>query len=209
MNPAELTSLHAVARTGCGLRVDFLRQADRVAHRISLVAGQQPWPLLDSCEGSPLDAWPASPALQEVQFQAQPAAGRVVLAVGMAGTSHWSLSVTAAEDPPALLFDVACRVRTQPSWLGSRYRAANTASSTQLPAAAECRLAGMACRIEPRGSQRPEEMRITASGSEVTITVPGGEGPLPRTIRWQYGLVLVPGLDHGRVRPFFLTDELD
>jgi hypothetical protein len=197
MNPVELTSLHAVARTGCGLRVDFLRQADRVAHRISLVADERPWPLLDSCEGSPLDTWPASPALQEVQCQAQPAAGRVALAVGMAGTSHWSLSVTAAEDPPALLFEVACRVRAQPSWLGSRYRAANTACWTQLPAAAECRLAGMACRIEPSGSQRPDEVRITAAGADVAIAVLERAGPLPSTVRWQYALVLVPGLDSG------------
>jgi len=50
------------------------------------------------------------------------ATGPAVLGVGLAGRSHFSASVTACPDRPgALLFEIACRIREQPDWLGSTY----------------------------------------------------------------------------------------
>jgi len=47
-----------------------------------------------------------------------------LLGVGQAGKSHWSISIEPLdfEGDAAFRFDVACRTRSHPSWLGSTYR---------------------------------------------------------------------------------------
>jgi hypothetical protein len=65
--------------------------------------------------------WPASPPLVEVSLVA---AGQrpAVLAVGLAGRSHFSLAVVACpEQPDTLLFEAAARVVESGGWLGSTY----------------------------------------------------------------------------------------
>jgi hypothetical protein len=70
-------------------------------------------------------AWPASPPWQELHVH-DGAEGKSLMLVGRAGTSHWSMSVTASADAPALIFDVACRVREPPDFLGTTYRLSRT-----------------------------------------------------------------------------------
>lgn len=102
------------------VRAVFSWADDRWRHVILL--DDSPWAesLEDQADGRAA-AWPCSPPLVELSA-VQAATGPAVLAVGLAGRSHFSASVTACpERPDALLFEIACRVREQPGWLGSTY----------------------------------------------------------------------------------------
>src|SRR6185295_18531562 len=96
------------------LRVTFKRQGDRYGHLVELVTGGQATPLLKSIEGTPDEDWPASPALKELHFENRPDGKQVALLVGMAGRSHWSLSVELDPIAEQVEFDVACRLRDEP-----------------------------------------------------------------------------------------------
>lgn len=102
------------------VRAVFSWVGDRWRHVILL--DDRPWAesLEDRADGRDA-AWPCSPPLVELSG-VETATGPAVLAVGLAGRSHFSASVTASPDrPDALLFEIACRVREQPGWLGSTY----------------------------------------------------------------------------------------
>lgn len=102
------------------VRVAFSWAGDRWRHAILI--DDTPWAesLEDRADDRDAD-WPCSPPLVELST-VQTATGPAVLAVGLAGRSHFSASVTACpERPDALLFEIACRVREQPGWLGSTY----------------------------------------------------------------------------------------
>ena len=65
------------------------------------------------------NAWPISPPLQQVsieQINGRPCA----LAVGAAGTNHFSLSIQPTDD--GFYFEWACRLKTSPQRLGTQYR---------------------------------------------------------------------------------------
>ncbi|MFM7073965.1 MAG: hypothetical protein ACKO38_19435 [Planctomycetota bacterium] len=78
--------------------------------------------LLESCEGQSGDIWPASPPLQQLLVESRAEAGQVALLVGMAGRSHWSLSVEPLADRIGFRFDAACRLSGPPEWLGHVWR---------------------------------------------------------------------------------------
>lgn len=101
--------------TDGGLIAAFLRHDDRTGHRIDF----RDRGLLQSVESDSSEPWPLSPPLQQLSIE-DLGAGPVGLLVGMAGKSHWSVSVEAREE--MLVFDVACRVRGEPERLGSTYR---------------------------------------------------------------------------------------
>lgn len=66
-------------------------------------------------------AWPASPPLVELS-QLELAHGQAVLGVGLAGRSHFSASVAPhPSEPDTLVFEMACRIKDAPGWLGSTY----------------------------------------------------------------------------------------
>ena len=105
----------------CGLlRIEFVWSADRYGHRIltSTPGGEC---ILTSREGRPDEKWPPSPPLQSLHLEDRPGGVRIAMLVGMAGRSHWSMSVETDIARSRLLFDVACRVSEQPLWLGSSY----------------------------------------------------------------------------------------
>jgi hypothetical protein len=111
---------------GRGLRVAFYWQGDRYAHVVATVeqAGSEREvvaALLSSKEGNDANPWPPSPPLQSLSIEQRPT-GAVALLVGMAGSSHWSMSVEARVESGQLEFDVACRAATGADWLGSVYR---------------------------------------------------------------------------------------
>lgn len=129
------------------LRVRFFRQADRFSHHVALVDRGAPpvtLPLLSAVEGSDQQHWPPSPTLQDLAVEpsrngtdagGDPAlAGHVGLLVGMAGKSHWALSVESRPGASAFTFDVACRIQAQPEWLGSCYALESEAEWEALPA---------------------------------------------------------------------------
>jgi hypothetical protein len=161
------------------LRVDFQRCGDRYAHQISHHLSDGTGGLMISQEGSSEDAWPPSPALQSLHLETRPDGTKTAMLVGMAGRSHWSMSVEADVQQNRLLFDVACRVHEPPGWLGSTYNMC--AGGKNLPLD---RLALAAWH----GGQAGEEIAVQIdrlSGS-VRISAPQAAGTFPHTIRWRY-----------------------
>ena len=112
---------------GWSLRVDFDRAHDRWLHRIFLVvpAGSDivgPVLLLESVEATAEDDWPISPPLQFVSIETRPKKLPVALLMGMSGDGHWSASIEQLPAELTLRFDIACRAKSRPENLGSRYR---------------------------------------------------------------------------------------
>lgn len=98
----------------------FVWCGDRYAHQLELTQDGQSWVLVRSLEGADGEAWPASPALQQLDIQTSGSGGSCALLLGMAGKNHWSASVeTKAE---SLVFDIACRAQAPAEWLGSSYQ---------------------------------------------------------------------------------------
>lgn len=118
-----------------GIAVVFRWCSDRWRHTVTF-AGES---LAESVEGTADggDArWPVSPPLVElsaIDLQGGPA----LLAVGLAGRSHFSASVRPhPERADTLLFEIACRVKERPSWLGSTYATGSVTESVAPPDAA-------------------------------------------------------------------------
>jgi len=70
---------------------------DRFGHVIALAEGDARIELLRSVEGDHTHSWPPSPPLQEVHLEQRGDGASIALAVGKAGSSHWSLSVEPAD----------------------------------------------------------------------------------------------------------------
>jgi hypothetical protein len=160
------------------IKIAIVRRADRYAHQIQVDGSA--W--LESIEGSEADRWPASPPLQELASHPQPAGGEALLLVGMAGRSHWSLSVTVVAPPDRLRFDVACRASEPPVWLGSTYRLRPGITATSesgrwllVKVNSESRLA-----LEAIGAE------VGFAAGELTIRPTDHPTKLPATARWQY-----------------------
>jgi hypothetical protein len=159
----------------CGLlRIEFVWSADRYRHRILTSAPGGEY-FLTSREGRPDEKWPPSPPLQSLHWEVRPGGVRVVMLVGMAGRSHWSMSVEADAGRGRLVFDVACRVSEQPLWLGSSYDISPPKNGLSL-----------GLNIEP--------MLLAAllfeNPERAAISAPAEDGPLPRTVRWSYSITL-------------------
>jgi hypothetical protein len=154
------------------LRIVFPWHVDRYAHEIWLRDGIDWIRVLASVEGSPEEAWPASPPFQSLEI-ADRAATPVALLVGMAGKSHWSASVEMDGRARLVRFEVACRVREgDVGTLGSTYR--------HCPGPVPCD--ALAVELERRFG--PVELRH--SGDLLEIAVPDCETQAARTIRWNY-----------------------
>lgn len=163
--PSAATDIRdaAILRAG-GLAVMFERRGDRIAHRIVIVDQAGERLLLESVEGTPDDPWPPSPALQEGRIES--AAGRgVAMLVGMAGKSHWSVSIEADAERESLTFDVACRIKQSAEWLGSIY-----SSEERGLALIDC---DKSCTLK----NEPNRLLIAPPTERIA---------LPATIRWRY-----------------------
>src|SRR5262245_34232670 len=119
---SSMRSCLEALRDGNGLRIIFERRQDRYAHSIEVVHGESKQVPLSSIEGDDQTAWPASPPLQQLSFERRPDGSTIALAIGMAGSSHWSLSAETDSTQLACEFDVACRCVREPEQLGSRYQ---------------------------------------------------------------------------------------
>ncbi|HZZ72918.1 MAG TPA: hypothetical protein VFE24_11755 [Pirellulales bacterium] len=168
------------------LRLSFHRRQDRYAQRLAVAFGESfidLWESVDSprllCNEQPED-WPPSPPWQDVHIETRSDGVEIALAVGQAGSSHWSLSVEPVPGGQGLLFDVACRVKSLPRWLGNSYRRIST-----LGAHADLyALLDFAFAPSYEELTRTETNRYEWRISPAVLT-----GPFPRTIRWQYQVV--------------------
>lgn len=94
---------------------------DRFATELHCQSGTECQRCWFSREGTPEDAWPASPPLQQL-VQEEGNGSPVMLGVGMAGTSHWSISYSLSPDRETLIMEAACRLTACPDmWIGSRF----------------------------------------------------------------------------------------
>ncbi|TWT82242.1 hypothetical protein CA13_37040 [Planctomycetes bacterium CA13] len=77
---------------------------------------------MNSIEGRGETDWPSSPPIQQLSLEKMQMAD-VLLGLGGAGLSHWSISVhwVSLAEAPAVKFELACRYKTKPIFLGSQY----------------------------------------------------------------------------------------
>ena len=108
--------------------------------------------------------WPCSPSLVELDTLRQPGSN-VILAVGMAGRSHFSLSISALPNDlsGSLLFEHACRWKGSLGWIGSTYESIVPGNGSFI---------GDCLRIIPHESIVSESCSLIADGLELLQIVP-------------------------------------
>jgi hypothetical protein len=169
-----------------GLRVRFAFHEDRHTHEISLADGSRWIPILLSVEGSPEDEWPASPPLQSLHLESRPGNRQLALLVGMAGHSHWSMSVELDPAAARVTFDVACRTRGGPlGHLGNRYQALHPWAE-QGPRGAICIPTTSAARLDIEICAHFGDARLEAKQGVIDLIAAPPANDQPRTVRWGY-----------------------
>lgn len=168
-----------------GLRMSFHACGDRLAHTVGLVVGNRVVPLLASVEGTPADDWPTSPPLTTIELSSR-AGMQHALLLGMAGRSHWSVSVVLSEAARRLEFEIACRMKEPATSLGSAYRTMVAPKSRQ--EGVELSVDDETVRVEDPSRKRA--VHVTPDGLNVPVDPPAG--PYPQTVRWSYTICHLP-----------------
>ena len=132
MNQTLIITILAGENCELQLVASMSDSADRFFHEYRLVNGGVVTTLLRSVEDSADAIWPASPPLQELTRHELPD-GPALLGVGMAGTSHWSVSFSAAEDH--LLSDFACLTKSRTEFMGGTWKVPDDVAIEQVDAA--------------------------------------------------------------------------
>jgi hypothetical protein len=189
--------LEAMGQDGAGLRVEFQWRGDRYGQVISLVEpggpvelGGKVMPVLESVEGLPSEAWPASPPLQSLNFHDVPGGNRAALLVGMAGRSHWSASIEAVTGQAIIRFDIACRCG-EFGVPGSTYRLLAGKRAGDYRRIEVARVAGR--RVEIVAAD--ELTGMPTSDEDQWIGVIAYSGPARPTERWRYEVAIITTSD--------------
>ena len=132
MNQTLTISVPAGENSELQLVASMNDSADRFTHEYRLDVDGQVTTLLRSVEDFADAIWPVSPPLQELTRHELPD-GPALLGVGMAGTSHWSVSFAASEDQ--LSSDFACLTKSSPEFLGGTWKVADGIAIEQVDAA--------------------------------------------------------------------------
>lgn len=178
------------------LRVDFDRAGDRWRHRILLVVPEgtgvvSPVLLLESVEGTSEHDWPASPPLQGISIETRPKKLPVALLVGVSGDGHWSASIEQLAAERTIRFDIACRAKSRPEALGSRYRLAPRAALKRVDAdAGTIQFTAAGQTFELGGASGPDSSPPMVRMHEAEMQIHFAE-PLSddaKTYRWLYQL---------------------
>jgi len=173
--------IHGADAGGRRLAVEFFWTGDRYAHRVFVETGTDATPALaqptrtvvaESLEGDGEIAWPPSPPLTQCSVETDNAGRPIALLVGMAGVSHWSLTCRAVEKEgtPAMEFDVACRAKAPPTFLGSTYATPNNAVAIDFTSGEDTHIS----RADHRLRVTPNAMASAAEFAQ------------PRTLCWRY-----------------------
>ncbi len=172
------------------LRVNFAWSTDRFAHTIEWRDEADNWQVvLKSLEGTPDNAWPPSPPFQEVEPHVGGSGLTCLLAVGLAGTSHWSasieeiLQVGQPSNESKIRFDVACRLKGAATTLESTYTVSDLLqvdSSEPLT------------YITPNGRRLRLDSTCDVEAGSSTIAFRPQPSPTtePTTVRWMYDLLI-------------------
>ena len=185
--------LECVRDDGYGLRLHFHWLGDRFGQRVELIAGEQAAvPLLQSMERGDIDpAWPTSPPLQQLHLEDRPD-GPAAMLVGMAGRSHWSMSVETRPAVGALQFDVACRLHVRPRVaLGSMYQyLCSGAAISFLASHVYIAASGQTIIVALDQTARDAGAHWVRQADQIRLDVPVPDVTLPATLRWRYTLTL-------------------
>ncbi len=123
--------------------------------------------------------WPSSPPLVELA-DVQATHSTALVAVGRAGTSHFSASITAQPDG-GICFEIACRLKADPGWLGSTYLSYPEGGQLQLTIEPLASATLAASKIG--GGQDGERLQIVPAAADET---PSGRPAKGSTIQWGY-----------------------
>jgi hypothetical protein len=214
-NPAA--ELSAINADGKGVRVQFFWIEDRFRHQIDVISANEDVKILESLEGDRQQEWPSSPPCQNLVEGINDRGDQVVMVTGSAGDCHWSMTAEASrqqfakdsgfaffgelkgptEHFPILLFDVACRIKSAPQWLGSSYRPIGNT---------ECKAMGpfiyadkwlLGPRLNCVDPDRPvltressARLKSSSDGFSIVQVVPPEHRLIrpPTTVRWTYGI---------------------
>lgn len=169
-----------ITKDGSAASVSFEKLPDRFSHRIEFSNSEQEI-LLASEEGSSDQIWPLSPALQELHFESRSETD-VLLAVGMAGDSHFSLSVE-SNRINELRFEFACRFKKHPEFIGSTYKLAGESTGISLLENdffefAPLNATELACEFSNGKTSRLQALNLNRPET------------LPNTLQWGFILIL-------------------
>jgi hypothetical protein len=178
------------------LRIDFTWNGDRYQQALWLISGTRECCLLTTVEGTGQQAWPPSPPLQNLHQQEMPTGDLAALGVGMAGTSHWSLSVEASVDQPTFTCDVACRVKEEPgdltvTWEAGENITVNAIAERFVELAAA--IGGVRVSVDEQDEFAADLSvgnRIEHPGQRICLAPQRTAGAPPTTIRWRYRIEL-------------------
>ena len=163
------------------ITVAFEWVGDRWRHCL-LVHGKSGWqPIYQSVEG-PLPGgdpnWPASAVLVELSRVGRGESAALV-AVGLAGRSHFSASIAPdPDDSQAILFEMACRTPLPPQWLGATYSPASSIFPEETPAL----VIQPVFRCFVSSDSKANVQRIQAAENSPSV--------VPLTVRWSYRIAL-------------------
>lgn len=196
------TQLETAAVQGKSLRCCSSKLVDRYSLVIEIVTTGEAVAALSAVDAAENQPWPPSPLWQELHVH-DGADGQVLMFVGRAGKSHWSMSVSLDADHHALIFDVACRLHEPPGFLGTTYQLSSTDFQVRARGRTETRTD---LEIRPTTAGAPSLMlqvdeiagiasaTIEAAGDLVIIRAPQIRAPQPTqpqaTVRWKYRLSL-------------------
>jgi len=184
---------------GDRLHIRFTRRGDRWDHAIRLQnADGLIWQIDSAAEATSVESsgiaaaigqhWPASPPFQSLELHTEPDGRQFALLVGMAGASHWSASVEADPVAERLVFDVACRIKNAPEWLGSSYAMAAFAADGGRPLADSLLETSVLAAIVKLEGPSYDSTKLEIAKNRLRICVGELSGPLPRTVRWKYAI---------------------
>lgn len=183
---------------GRRLRATLFRAGDRFGHALEIVtADATSFRFAESLDDESGSDWPPSPPLQQLHCEPRPPLGEVALLVGMAGRSHWSLSIEPVAEQAALRFDAACRIDRSPDRLGHAWRLnAALGPANVEPRRASWRWNGatLVLAVEPADAlAAPPEVQVNGSECVVRVTPPAAVARFPATVRWRFQWLLQVG----------------
>ena len=166
--------IETIGIVGKLLRCNFWQQGATFAHSMELVDGDASTTVLSSLESQGEDLWPATPPWQELHVHTQGNGEPALMLVGRAGSSHWSMSVIVDDSGTSLLFDVACRLRGTPDFLGGTYR-----------------LSGADCLVSVSPVVIDQTAPATVKELDGNIVIDATSiAKAPATVRWAYRISL-------------------
>lgn len=184
----ETQVIEAIGSDDTGLRATMTWVDDRFVQHIDWVAGAQSFRLMESVEGTADDPWPPSPALQQLSVENRSQKRQVALMVGMAGQSHWSVSIENEPEERKLTFDVACRIAEMSTQLGTQYRTSSAITLLGEDHGLEVAVAGRSCQVILESTGRGESDVIKHKKGIIRIIATETLSEFPDTIRWKYSL---------------------